>query len=123
MQTDEGLQTQRTDKKISDGSTLRSVTTAYNPDNTVASEVATDPAGSTLAKCNYAPGAGTATGYDADNNLLYSRTVSGTSGCAGGTDIKTQSFTYDHRGFTTAYTQSLRSPENGATYTKNPLCQ
>lgn len=118
LYSDEGLQTQRIDKKISDGTILRTVATGYNTDNTVASEVATDPSGATLAKCNYLSGSPSG-GYDADNNLIYRRTVSGASGCSGGTDIKTESFSYDHRGFPTGYSQSIRSPENGVVYTKN----
>ncbi len=116
----EGRQTERLDK---DGATnVRRVASVYNPDGTLQSEVAkNETAGTTLATCNYADGAGDLTsGYDADGNPLVTRTVSGTTGCtAGGTTLKTQTFAYAAaNNWMTSSTQTLRSPDNGTSYSR-----
>ncbi|HUP69506.1 MAG TPA: polymorphic toxin-type HINT domain-containing protein [Acidimicrobiales bacterium] len=107
--TGEGQQRARVDK--ANGSAVRSATYTYNFDNTQASLVYTDNAtGRTLASCNFAEGAQPPSGFDPDGNLLVSRTVTGTTGCAGGTTTRSQSFSYDGRDFLTATTQVLRAP-------------
>jgi hypothetical protein len=75
----EGAQLTRVDKAA--GTVERTTTTAYNPDGTLQSQVATDRGGATLSTCNWAAGQSPTSGYDADHNLLSSRTVGGTTGC------------------------------------------
>ncbi|MCA1832856.1 MAG: hypothetical protein LC750_09050 [Actinobacteria bacterium] len=115
----EGNQTERLDK--ASNVTVRRVSTVYNPDGTVQSEVDKDEAaGTTLAACNYPAGAGDlTTGYDADSQPLVSRSVSGTNGCAGTTTLETQTFSYAAaNNWMTGSTQTLRSPENGTNYSR-----
>jgi hypothetical protein len=97
------------------GTTERTTTTAYNPDGTLQSQVARDRGGATLSTCNWAAGQSPASGYDADHNLLASRTVGGTTGCgAGATTTRALTMAYDHRGAMATMTQAVRSPETGA---------
>jgi len=63
----------------------------------------------TTATCNYAAGAGPATGYDADAHPLLTRTVTG-SDCSGGTTVRTVSPHYDARGLVDSLTQVLHPP-------------
>ena len=123
--TPEGLQTTRTDS--AGGTTLRQVTTAYNPDDTVQSTVATDHAANTsLVTCNFAAGAAPTSGYDADKHLLEARTAttsgpapsSAAVGCDTGTLQRRQVFAYNEPGWMSSATQSVRSPETNALVTR-----
>ncbi|HVE45304.1 MAG TPA: DUF6531 domain-containing protein [Acidimicrobiales bacterium] len=113
----EGQQTTRKDRV--DGAAVRTTTFAYNPDNTRQSMVVTDHAtAKTLATCNWAEGEAPTAGYDAEGNLLATRTVSGTAGCGVGTLLRSQAFTWDHRSWLTETTQKVRSPETSAMVTR-----
>ncbi|MDQ3569872.1 MAG: AHH domain-containing protein [Actinomycetota bacterium] len=129
--TGEGLQAKRTDR--AGGALARVVTSAYNPDDTVQSTLASDydpaagAAKSTLATCNFAAGAAPTSGYDADRNLVEARTVSLTGApaasaaatCDGGTLERSQSFSYNEAGLMTSAAQGVRSPETNALVTRN----
>ncbi|HVF06312.1 MAG TPA: polymorphic toxin-type HINT domain-containing protein [Frankiaceae bacterium] len=107
--TGEGQQLERAD--LHNGSLVRLSTYTYNADNTQQSLVVHDQAkGTTLASCNFEAGADPRTGYDADGNLLVSRTVSGTTGCSGGTVLRRQTFAYDGRNFLENTAQTVRAP-------------
>lgn len=109
----EGQQTARRD--LVNGDRVRTTTYAYNRDNTRQSMVVTDHASAkTLATCNWAEGAAPTSGYDEDGNLAATRTVEGTAGCGAGTLLRSQSFTWDDRGWLVATTQKVRSPQSGA---------
>jgi hypothetical protein len=112
----EGNQTERLDK--ASNVAVRRVSTVYNPDGTVHSEVNKDEAaGTTLAACNYPAGAGDlTTGYDADGAPLVSRSVSGTNGCAGATTVETQTFSYAAANDRLHPDAAL--PENGTNYSR-----
>ena len=107
--TGEGQQKKRIDKV--NGTPTRTSEYTYNADNTQQSLVVTDHVkGTTLASCNFANGAAADSGYDPDGNLLVSRTISGTNGCASGTTLRTQTFEYDARSFVERTTQTVRAP-------------
>lgn len=115
--TGEGQQKKRIDKV--NGTPTRTSEYAYNADSTQQSLVVTDHVkGTTLASCNYEAGAAPATGYDADGNLLVSRTVSGTTGCASGTTLRRQTFAYDARNYVETTSQTVRAP-SGTQVTRN----
>ncbi|PLS76440.1 MAG: hypothetical protein CYG61_02075 [Actinobacteria bacterium] len=121
----EGQQTARKDRV--NGTAVRTTAFAYNGDNTRQSMVVTDhTSGKTLSTCNWAAGSAPASGYDPDGNLLLTRTVEGSAGCGAGTLLRSQSFTWDHRGWLAATTQAVRSPQTGAmvsrdqSFTYNP---
>lgn len=104
----EGQQETKTD--LHDGTPQRVVRNTYNADYTDRSVVSTDMTTSpnrTLATCNWAQGQAASSGYDADDNLLDTRTIKGTQGCDGGHTVRTQTFGYDHRNFIESTTQSL----------------
>lgn len=98
-----------------DSVAVRTIATAYNPDLSVAEVVGTDhTTGATLAACNYAPGADPTTGYDGDGRLLHTRSVSGTTGCDGGTTVASVTdLTYDAGGRLASATQGVRNPTDG----------
>ncbi|MDQ3956789.1 MAG: DNRLRE domain-containing protein, partial [Actinomycetota bacterium] len=92
----EGQQDKRTDMFV--GVVKRVTDTTYNGDYTVRSIVATDRSkdGSpTIATCNWADGAEPGSSYDANDNLKDTRTVKGSSGCAGGETVRAETFDYD----------------------------
>jgi YD repeat-containing protein len=98
----EGQQESR--KDLYQGVARRVIVNAYNDDYTLRSVIATDVIDSnpntpdpTLATCNWSQGGANTSGYDANNNLVVTRTLKGTSGCAGGQEVKKQTFSYDHR--------------------------
>ncbi len=126
----EGKQTRRTD--LVDGKAFRVSTSTYNPDDTLQTMVATDfdtatgLATARLATCNFVQGQPPASGYDADRNLLETRTVS-VAGPGSGADLvdcdtgvleRRQSFAYDERGWMSSSTQALRSPETNSLVTR-----
>lgn len=111
--TGEGQQATRVDRH--NNTPVRTAAYAYNPDNTQQAMVVTDhTTGATLASCNWADGQPPESGYDADGNLLISRTVAGTTGCTGGTTTRTQTLAYDHRGQVTTTTQRITLPDDNA---------
>lgn len=112
----EGRQTTRTDKTTGN-TTIRTVTTNYNPDSTVKSQIATTSGvvgASTLATCNYPANAtaGTerATGYDVDGNLLVTRTLNGGDCSTGTLQGQTTNIYGDDRGWITQATQIVNGP-------------
>lgn len=110
--TGEGQQVSRVDGVTSAGAFVprRTVAFEFNGDNTQRSMVVTDHAtGKTLASCNWAEGADPASGYDDDGNLLVSRTVTGTGGCAGGATLREQTFAYDARDWLVSSVQKVRA--------------
>lgn len=126
----EGKQTRRTD--FVDDKPSRVSASTYNADDTLQSAVATDYdpvtglAKARLATCNFAQAQPPASGYDADANLVETRTVS-VAGPGSGVDVvdcdtgvlqRRQRFSYDERGWMGESTQDLRSPETGALVTR-----
>ncbi|MGH3116261.1 MAG: RHS repeat-associated core domain-containing protein [Gaiellales bacterium] len=115
----EGAQTERVDK--SGGAEKRRVSSRYNADGTLRSQIATDSFGDTfnLATCYY-EGSDPASGYDADDNPLVVRSLSATADCSnGGTLSGVQRFTYaTANDWLVGDTQTVRSPENGVDYSK-----
>lgn len=107
----EGQQTKKIDKV--NGTPIRTYEYVYNPDNTKSSTIVTDHTkdpDATLASCNFEAGAAPASGYDMDGNLLVSRTVSGTAGCASGSVLRRQTFAYDGRNLMTSSSQTVKAP-------------
>lgn len=105
---------------------VRRTHTTFNPDDTLASVVATDydpatsAATSALATCHYGAGGDPTSGYDADGNRLETRTITtgGAGGCDSGDLQHRQSFAYDERGWVESSTQEVRSPETGTMVTR-----
>ncbi len=111
--SDEGLQTRRTEIKRESGvdTELRVITAAYNPDDTLQSRLAVE-GDSYLALCNFPAGSPAADGYDANGNLLFSRTVRGTGvgSCGGAPPVASKELNYGHRDLVTALTQTVDDP-------------
>ncbi|MGH2751380.1 MAG: RHS repeat-associated core domain-containing protein [Actinomycetota bacterium] len=111
--SDEGLQEQRTEIRRESGTdtTLRTITSDYNDDDTLRTRIAVE-GDAYLAQCNYQAGSPEASGFDANGNLLYSRTIkgTGTAGCGGVAPLSSKSFTYGNRDLATAVTQSIDDP-------------
>ena len=125
----EGNQTARRDyKDANDDGVLiaeerrRVVVTSYTADYDVRDTVATDYAKAgtpTLATCNF--DATYPTGYDANGNLLVTRSVKGTTGCDGGDVIRSIGFTYDDRDRVKALEQTVQAPGMGSVTRKQDL--
>ena len=89
---------------------LRSAQWTYNVDYTERSMVRTDETGTSgdLARCNYAANAeDKSSGYNADDQLKITRTLIGSSGCDSANTIRTESFSYDGRGWMSELTQKV----------------
>jgi RHS repeat-associated protein len=99
----EGQQKDRRD--LAGGNLKREVTRTYNADYTLRKEQATD-SGEVLTLCNYDAGQGASSGYDANGNLLTSRTVTG-SNCDTGPTVASRQMTYDHADRLTELVQSV----------------
>jgi RHS repeat-associated protein len=99
----EGQQKDRRD--LAGGNLKREVTRTYNADYTLRKEQATD-SGEVLTLCNYDAGQGASSGYDANGNLLTSRTVTGSS-CDTGATVASRQMTYDHADRLTELVQSV----------------
>lgn len=103
----EGQQKTRVDRV--DGVARRTTTLAYNADYTLRSKITERANGDTLAECNFFAGQ-PSSGYDANDNLLVSRTLSGTQGCKGGDLIARRQFSYDNRNRVIEMVQSVDVP-------------
>lgn len=111
-----GRQLTRVDRAVNDDRPLRTVAVAYNADDSVASQVATDHAtGHTLAACAYPSTGPTSAGYDDDGLPTIIRTLRSTTGtgCASGTRIRQQQFTYDAHNRIQDNVQIVRAPTTG----------